>query len=55
MPPCVACGVDPELLRAAWMLRDDDLGAAIVQLGHKSVAVERFTLNPHQQMLGPNS
>ncbi|KTF67864.1 MULTISPECIES: hypothetical protein [unclassified Sphingomonas] len=31
MPPCVDGGVDPELLRPAQMLGDDDLGIAMMK------------------------
>ncbi len=38
--PLVGLQVDLEGRRAGWVLRDDDLGAALVQFGHKRVAVE---------------
>ena len=38
--PSVDGGVDLEFLRAGRMLRDDDLGPALVQLGHERIAVE---------------
>nr|WP_066793531.1 hypothetical protein [Sphingomonas soli] len=38
--PFVDLGVDLELLRAARMLGDDDLGPAAVEFGDERVAVE---------------
>ena len=40
--PLVDVEVDPQRRNASWVLRDDDLGAALVQVGDDSVAVEGF-------------
>ncbi len=40
MTPFVHFGVERQGLGAAWMLGDDDLGAALVEVGDEGVAVE---------------
>jgi hypothetical protein len=40
MTPFVHFRVERQGLGAAWMLRDDDLGAALVEVGDEGVAVE---------------
>src|SRR5215211_7163792 len=45
MAPFVHLGVDLERLGAARVLRDDDLGAALAEIGDDVVAVERFVSN----------
>jgi hypothetical protein len=40
VPPLVKLGIERERLRPPWVLRDDDLGAALVQLGNDGIAVE---------------
>src|SRR5271166_5822990 len=42
MPPFVHFAVDRERRNAARMLRDDDLGAARVEIGDDGVAIERL-------------
>src|SRR4029079_12097960 len=42
MPPFVEFGVERQRHGAAWMLRDDDLGPAMVEVGDDGVAVEGF-------------
>jgi len=42
MTPFVHFRVERQGLGAAWMLRDDDLGAALVELSDDVVAVEGF-------------
>ena len=41
MPPFVHLPVDDAWGRAAWMLADDDLGAARIEIGNDGVGVER--------------
>jgi len=45
MTPFIHLGVDLERDGAARMLRDDDLGAAIVEIGNDVVAVEGLVGN----------
>ena len=42
MPPFVGIRIDGERRKALWALRDDDLGAALVQLRDDPVGVERL-------------
>src|SRR5208282_5890801 len=42
VPPFVEFGVERQGRRAPWMLRDDDLGAALVQASDDTIAVERL-------------
>jgi hypothetical protein len=40
--PLVDLGLDRQRRGAPWMLRDDDLGAALVDVGNDGIAVEGF-------------
>lgn len=40
MTPLVYLGIDRNRLDAAWVLRDDDFGATLIQLGDDRIAVE---------------
>jgi hypothetical protein len=40
--PLVDLGVDRQRCGAPWMLRDDDLGAALVEIGNDGIAIEGF-------------
>ena len=40
VPPLVEFGIERQRHRTSWMLRDDDLGAALVEVGNNGVAVE---------------
>ena len=40
MAPFVHFGVDVEWLGAAWMLRYDDFGAALIKVGNDAIAVK---------------
>ena len=42
MSPFVHFEVDQDGLGAPWVLRDDDLGSALVEIGDDGVAVERL-------------
>src|SRR3546814_14580259 len=42
MTPLVHLGIERQGLGAAWMLGNDDLGAALVEVGDDGVAVERL-------------
>jgi hypothetical protein len=42
MTPFVHLGIERQLLGSAWMLGDDDLGTAGIQIGNDGVAVEGF-------------